>query len=267
MTLTSSLVPYWRLKNDVSGLGKNDRPVQIALERIGALLRGQILSISSTHAEIMPDDTCHLFRKVNASLRFRMGDAAFCLTGLAVSCEHRRTIVLEFDKATRANMAMVRNHGLAPVTHEESIRPLPGAPGTTVVRRRSKEEQRTVLHLPPPDGVERRVEPRFNFDARTTLYLCEADGIVQCTILEISRTGCRLFSEAPFNLRADMHTEVTFHGNGEFHRISAQVRPKFDEHLTGLLFVDMDSRRQDRVDDLVLELKERGGRGSSHLDI
>ena len=267
MILADTLVPRWDSKEGGSTAGPSDCPVLVALERTGALLRGRVLSISSTHAEILPDDTCHLFRKIGANVRFHIGETALSLTGMAISCEPRRTIVLEFDRTTRTNLAMMRRQGMMPLAGAEKPSSTSAEPAAPVVRKRSKEEQRTVLHLPPPGGVERRMEPRFTLDARASLYLCEAGSVLPCTTLEISRTGARLFFEHPPLLEADTHVELAFRGNGEFHRISAQIRPKFDEHLAGLLFVDLNARRQIRIDDLVAELRKRNGKGSSYLDI
>jgi len=186
---------------------------------------------------------------------------------LAISCEPRRTIVLEFDKATRTNLAMLRNLGMAPAAAASSHPPSASASNPPAVGQRAKEEQRIVLHLPPPNGIERRVEPRFNFGSRASLFLCEFGNSMSCEILEISRSGCRLFSDVPFMLPENMPVEVSFHAAGEHERFSALIRPKLDAHLTGLLFVDMGARRQSRVDGLVAELKERNERGSSHLDL
>lgn len=267
MGITKTLIPHWDAKQNGAMADRSERPVLIALERTGAFLRGQILSISSTHAEILPDDTCHLFRKIGANLRFRIGETEFSLTGMAISCEPRRTIVLELDRPTRTNLALMRSQGIAPMDRALGHFPAGGTGGAPVVRRRSKEEQRTVLHLPPPNGIERRIEPRFNLDVRASLYLCEAGGMLSCTTLEVSRTGARLFFENPPLLQADTHVELAFRGNGEFHRISAQVRPKLDTHLTGLLFVDLNARRQTRIDDMVDELRKRNGKGMSYLDV
>jgi hypothetical protein len=267
MTLTNALIPRWTPEANASGPDSSDRPVLIGLDRLGAMLRGQILSISSTHAEIMPDEICHLFRKVDANIRFHIGDTAFSLTGLAVSCEPRRTIVLQFDKATRVNMSMLRKLGMGPAaaasTTAENL-PAQVASGSI---KRTKQEQRTVLHLPPPGGIERRIEPRFNLDVRATLYLRESDEVIPCSLLEVSRSGCRLFSDIPFGLQSNTHVEVAFHGNGEFHRLGALIRPKLDEHLTGLSFVDLNSRHQGRLNDLVGELQENKGLGNSYLSV
>jgi len=250
----SALVPRWGPEGISSGASEGDRPVLIALEPLGASLRGRILSMSSTHAEIRPEDSCFLFSKVSAQVRFRCSDTLYTLTGSAVSCEARRTIVLDFDKATRANIAMMRNLGMAPAGETGKAYP---CEKKTETSKRTKEEQKKVMHIPPPDGVERRLEPRFDLDSDASLHILNTGHVMPCALLEISRSGCRLFSETPFELESETRVEVEFTGNGYPFRIGAMIRPKSDEHITGLQFVELSPRRRAQLDDLVNELRVR----------
>jgi len=253
MALPTTPVPRWTSLEALStSRDEDERPVLVAVERLGAMLRGQILSISTTHAEILPDDACHLFSKVNAQARFRCGETVHILNGTAISCESRRTIVMEFDKATRTNLATLRTVGMTPVTEDPCGCAKPKSRG-----KRPKADQKKVLHLPPPGGVERRIDPRFELESDAALYLLDTGHVIHCALLEISRSGCRLFSETPFELDADERVEVEFIGNGIPYRIAAMIRPKIDEHLTGLQFTDLTPRRRVQLDDLVGELRDK----------
>jgi hypothetical protein len=252
MTFTGLLIPPWKPEEIGVGLVRGDRPVQISLQPSGTSLDGQMLSINSTQAEIVPYGSCFLFSKVKAQARFLFGDTLYTLTGSAVSREASRTILLDFDEVTRTNMARGRNPGSS-AGAAESAAPREKTPRAS---KRTKTEQKTVLYLPPPDGTERRIESRYSLESPAALYIPNEGEMMQASLLELSRSGCRLFSETPFALRADTRVEVQFSGNGFPHRICALVRPKPDEHVTGLEFVDMAPRRRVLLNELVGELEE-----------
>jgi hypothetical protein len=230
----------------------DERPVLISLEAKGTFMRGQMRALTSTSAQIVADDPCLLHNAVRADVRFRYEDTIYSLSGMAITNECDEIITLQFDLVTRQNMAMLRSLGVTPP--EPHHRPVPSPSGP---RKRTKAEQRVVLHSPPPEGIERRVQPRYEFETVATLVVLDNGSALTTTLLEISLSGCRLFSETPFNLPAESRVEVRFLGQGLPFRLAGEAKLKRDEHLLGVFFSAMSSRCKERLRELIHELAER----------
>jgi hypothetical protein len=230
------------------------RPVLLAVEAMGTLMRGQMISLSATRAHIQSDDPFLLCNKVRASVRFRFADTVYALSGMAVSNEEDGSIRLDFDDVTRQDMALLRSLGVYCPDRAAFPALTPAAP---VLRKRSREEQRQVLHMSPPGGVERRVEARLDLETGATFHPVDHFMDLHCTLLEISLSGCRLFAETPFNLPPIPRAEVEFVGLGHPFRLAAEVKIKEEEHLVGLRFLPMSERCRERLIDLTGELREK----------
>jgi hypothetical protein len=173
---------------------------------------------------------------------------------MIVSNDCDEGITLFFDDVTRKDMVMLRTFGVTN-TPVEAPAPLPEEP--PVKPKRTKAEQRNVRHEPPPGGMERRIQPRHELEAACTLTILDKGYVWKCSLLEISLSGCRLFSDTPFNISANTRVEVDFVGKGNPFRLAADVIVKDDEHLIGLHFVAMSSRCKDRLAELTSELAEK----------
>ena len=121
-------------------------------------------------------------------------------------------------------------------------------------RKRTKEEQRRVRREHPPGGIERRIETRHELESACTLTVLEMGSAWKCRTLEISLSGCRLFSETPFEVLAESRVEVEFVGKGQPFRLAASAKIKGDEHLLGMHFMPMSQRCKDRLLELIGEL-------------
>jgi hypothetical protein len=232
---------------------KGERPVQIQFEALGTTMRGQMLHLTATTARIEPDRQCVLFNKTRTTVRFRFEDLVYTLGGMAISCECDDSITLHFDDVTKKDMTLMRSLGLVPsdpthahVAHE----PL-------VPHKRTKAEQRRVRREHPPNGVERRIQTRHELEAPVKVVVMEHGHVWNCTLLEISKTGCRLFSDTPFEIPPEAKVEVEFVGLGYPFRLVADIKVKKDEHILGLHFQAMSSRCKDRLIDLTSELAEK----------
>jgi hypothetical protein len=250
------LIPLWTKKGQSSSFGwKSERPVLVAVEALGAVIHGQMIQLNATSARIMLDEPCLLCNKVRTNVRFRSEDMVYFLSGKAMSSECDESITLEFDDVTRKDMAMLRALGIASAAHRTPEEHKPSAP--PVKRKRTKEEQRRVLYLPPPNGIERRMDRRHELEVNANLMIVDKGITLRCTLLEVSVSGCRLFSEAPFNLPPDVRVEVDFIGLGHPFRLAAELKLKEDQHLVGLRFAPMSCRCNERLLELVGDLVER----------
>jgi hypothetical protein len=255
IVLRDILVPLWTKRGLLAGMDWDERPVLITLEAQGTVMRGQVRSLTVTSAQIISDGPCLLCNKVRANVRFRAEDIIYSLSGMAISSECDESIILYFDDVTRQDMAMLRSLGVkaSAAPHQRQVQ----VPPPSVGRKRSKAEQRVVLHHPPPGGIERRVLPRYELETVATLVILDKGLALKTTVLEVSQSGCRLFSDTPFNLPLDARVEVEFVGLGQPFRLAAEIRLKKDEHLLGLSFAPMSCRCKDRLLEMIGELAEK----------
>jgi hypothetical protein len=118
-------------------------------------------------------------------------------------------------------------------------------------------ELRTVRHEPPPGGIERRRQSRYDLDAKAALTVLQTDKRMAGELLEISSTGCRIFTEEPNQHPARTPVEVQFVGLGLPLRLSAEIQINRTEHVAGLIFKDVRPWTQERLHTLLDDLAER----------
>jgi c-di-GMP-binding flagellar brake protein YcgR len=252
------LVPLWPGECGSAGaLWNLERPVLISIESLGTLARGQMLEMSPERARVQPDDPLFLFKKVRTNVRFRFADVVYSLNGTAITCDTDNCFDFDFDEVTRRDMAMLRALGIAAHDQEEELTADLVRHMLPVRRKRSKSEQRIVLNEAPPGGVERRQNRREELETQATLLVIDRGHNWRCTLLEISASGCRLFSDKPFDLEQNMRVEVEFIGLGIPFRLAAEIKLKEEEHLVGLHFTNMSIRCRQRLIELMGDLIEK----------
>ena len=186
---------------------------------------------------------------VRVRVRFRFRNVIYSLTGRSFPSEREVGFGIEVNSVTRQNVPIYAGpeDGSLPAALTDRFE------GKT---KRSKDEQRIVLHQPPPDGKERRLCARHEMEAMASLVVLERGRILKCLVLEVSLSGCRLFGESPINLDQDTAVEVEFTGRGYPLRLRAIVKPKSDEHVIGLEFTQASERVIESLNDLIAELEE-----------
>lgn len=247
MFIAEALVPIWTNDDSSSEPDNNDRPVLVVVETLGATLRGKMLNLTQTNARILPSESFLMCSNVRVTVRFRSNDVIYSLSGLTVSCDVDDSFGVSFDQITRQKMTAIYG-GVNTV--EQTLPPSPETP-----RKRTKAEQRRVLHQDPPGGVERRVHTRHEMEVAATLVVVDKGLVFKCTLLEVSLSGCRLFHETPLKMNQNTQVEVEFCGRGFPLRLGAAVKVKSDEHLIGLEFNKASMRTQERLSELIAELK------------
>ena len=257
MIQADGLVPLWPDKVGMPGMEwMSEHPVLITIESVGAVVRGQLLSMNTTRAVLVPDEPLFLCNKTRTVVRFRYSNTVYTLGGMAISSDEDASFLFAFDEVTRRQIALFKALGI-----DTSQVKLPDGTLAAVKQyvrpKRSPEQQREIMHMAPPGGVERRSSPRHPLEASARMLVISREMMLRCTILEISLSGCRLYSESPFRLDEGDIVEVEFVGKGYPFRLAAEVRLKEEEHLAGLLFTSMSCRCQQRLEELISELASR----------
>jgi hypothetical protein len=254
------LVPLWPEKSGAMDMEwKSERPVLIAIESLGTRVLGKMLEMSPTRAQVLPDVPLLLFNKTRANVSFRVAEIAYSLSGVAITSECDESFLFEFDEVTRSDTVLQRSLGVT-AAHLYEFDDGPPLALSLDKRKRTSAEQRYVLDQPPPDGVERRVDRRQELETHASLLVLQRRQILKCTLIEVSASGCRLYSEVPFHLGKDARVEVEFVGLGQPFRLAAEIKPKDEEHLVGLRFTYMSSRCKERLLELLGDLAEMNAR-------
>jgi hypothetical protein len=246
MFIAEALVPIWTDNDPFAEPGKAVRPVLVVVETLGTTLRGQMLNLTESDARVLPNEPFLMCSNVRVTTRFRSNDVVYSLSGLTLACDTDGSFGVVFDQITRQRMTAI--HGGAK-EDEQATAPRPEAP-----RKRSKADQRRVLHSGPPGGIERRVHKRHELEVAATLVVVDMGQIYKCTLLEVSLSGCRLFNENPIHLAQNTQVEVEFCGRGYPLRLGGEVRVKSDEHVIGLEFSKASMRTRERLGELISEL-------------
>ncbi len=259
--LKPALIPIWIEEDGPAGLYKGaERPVLIEVEALGAALYGQMVKLTTFSIQVMPDEPILICPNVRVRASFRFADVEYTLSGLTVENDIAKGILFDFDFVTRRRMVTLASSLKDAGLMQDGGRPPKPDPeeqettGQKVKPKPAKELLRRVRHEPPPGGIERRVHYRHELEAVVTLVVVNKGIVMRCLLLEISFSGCRVYSDVPIRILEDTHVEVDFIGQGYPFRMAARVRVKTDEHLLGLEFEKMNARTRDRLVDLLEEL-------------
>lgn len=102
----------------------------------------------------------------------------------------------------------------------------------------------------------RRRVPRFDVKEPATLTLVSHGSRSQCRILDLGLGGCRLHSDEKIALGASTRVEVSFKVNGIVLRFPGVVQWNDANHLVGVRFAQMSSRRRDELAEILAEVND-----------
>jgi hypothetical protein len=250
------------------------RPVLIEVESVGKVIRGQMLRLTMTGATVVPDDPFLIWMSVPVKVSFRYGDVVYALTGMSMASEADLSFSFKFDSVTRKSlMILSKNLGEAGLLDAEDVQQMFAAKVAEEAQTEGKPESaavkckisaRLVRHEKPPGGRERRVHHRYDIEVDAKLAIINSDSNLNCSVLEMSLGGCRLYTEDPNSIKLDTPVEVQFVECGYPLRLPASIQVKVGDHILGLRFLEMSGRMKERLNNLIWEIAERESeKGSS----
>lgn len=107
---------------------------------------------------------------------------------------------------------------------------------------------------PAAGQSERREDHRLEVDGEAVLLLLNSGSRLDCRIVEISLTGCRLNLRHLFVGGVPARVEASFKLRGFSFRFSGQVEWTDGKHLAGIRFAEMASRRRDELVEVLCEI-------------
>ena len=116
------------------------------------------------------------------------------------------------------------------------------------------EEEATGEGLTAQD-LERRKMPRCAVDEDAVLLLVGRGATVQCRIVELSLTGCRMSTRERLPAVGELRVEATFKVHGIAFRFGGAIEWADGKNLVGIRFVDLIPRRRDELIEVLFELE------------
>lgn len=104
-------------------------------------------------------------------------------------------------------------------------------------------------------GQDRRIMPRCPVDEEAALLLVGRGNRMQCRIVELSLTGCRMNIRERLLAGSGTRVEATFKVQGIAFRFGGEIEWADEENLVGIRFVDLILRRRDELIEVLCELE------------
>lgn len=257
----NALVPIWIVNSNNAALAKmTKRPVVTVIDELELTLRGEVVDLTMSHAQVRPETQFYLCKSVYAEIAFRFEETQYTLSGEALPSAADQSFRIEFDTVARKTMhalgvrlseaGLLEAQSAAPQASEKT--PKTAAPATKGEQHAARTPR--ARHDPPPDGVEQGRSQRFPIETAARLTLVNEGKRIDCTMIELGRCGCRLRFEAECALECGVHVEVQFVGDGLPLRLAAVVASRSHPHVTGLRFVNVGTRMQERLHGLLEEI-------------
>lgn len=249
-----ALVPIWVEGSGISALGSMvQRPVLIDVGALGKVMRGQMLQVTTHGATVLPDDPFLLWKSVPVKVSFRFRDIVYAFSGMTEVTEAGHSIRFEFDQVTRQSLMILGKNlddaGLLDAADIEQMfaEETLNAPHAALPAKKDKVSARIIKHEKPPGGRERRIHHRHEVDVEAKLAIVNSDCNLECSVLELSLGGCRVYTELPNSIEKNTQVEVQFVECGFPLRMPATIQVKSGVHILGLKYLPMSSRMRERL--------------------
>ncbi len=101
----------------------------------------------------------------------------------------------------------------------------------------------------------RRTTPRHAIEGDASILLVDHGSSIPCNILDLSLGGCQLRTSKPFEAGIKVLVEVSFKVHGLVLRFRGTVQWKVRDHLFGIRFLEMTSRRNEGLAEVLCEVE------------
>ena len=112
-----------------------------------------------------------------------------------------------------------------------------------------------------PNPRNRREALREEVDTTVVIYLINIASRLSGRILDLSLGGCRIRADERFPVGIYTRVETEFSVNGLSFRLAGVVQAIHDRHTIGIRFLDMSSRKQEQVEQLIGDIREAREQG------
>jgi c-di-GMP-binding flagellar brake protein YcgR len=163
-------------------------------------------------------------------------------------------------KRAAEEQAAAREAAAASVTHqadEKAQRQTPvQIPALAIVARAHTLPVPLPASQAKPKPSNRREATREEVDTSAVILLIKIASRLQGRILDLSLGGCRIRTDERFPVGIYTRVETEFHVKGLPFRLGGVVQAIHDRHTIGIRFLDMSSRKQEEVEELIEDIRE-----------
>ncbi|MGA3162179.1 MAG: PilZ domain-containing protein [Terracidiphilus sp.] len=117
-----------------------------------------------------------------------------------------------------------------------------------------------------PSRRDRREALRQGVDNSAVIYLIKIASTLRGRILDLSLSGCRIRANERFPVGIYTRVETEFRLEGLPFRLAGVIQAIHDRHTVGIRFLDMSSRKQEQVEQLIEDIREVKERKTGTMD-
>jgi hypothetical protein len=114
-----------------------------------------------------------------------------------------------------------------------------------------------------PNRRDRRLQARQEVNDTASVYLINGGAVLRGRIVDLSLGGCRIWTESRFLVGIYTRVEAEFYVCGQAFRLGGVIQATHDRSQVGIRFLDMSDRKREQVEQLIEEIQEMRGSGSS----
>jgi c-di-GMP-binding flagellar brake protein YcgR len=112
-----------------------------------------------------------------------------------------------------------------------------------------------------PRDRERRAQPRLEVDTSAAICLIHTGSRLNGRILDLSLDGCRIRTDAPFQVGIYTRIEVEFRLQGTPFRVGGVLQAIHEKRAAGIRFLDVSERKRGQLEQLIGDLEDPAGPG------
>lgn len=279
------LTPMWMGRTGVELIDRMpQRPVLLRVQATGATLRGEVITLGSTKACVLPVDPLLIWNNTVVSVKFRFKDTVYTLSGTTVDSYPDRSFTFAYDEVTRQQIVtsyaeVLRGAGLMENLAAPGNATLPGTQAGSVAAN-------AVAPAPAEDAAQKNAAPKAGADeehAKPTkaeilhsvakkmpeelgeaflrdveieaaLHVVNDKKSLPCELIRLGEGGCLTYTKEAIEIGLGTAVEIRFSAHGVPYRFPAFLQEFTHPQVQQLLFQEMSPRIRTRLREYLKEI-------------
>lgn len=283
-TRPEPLTPMWMGRTGIALIDKMpQRPVLLKVPATGAMLRGEVITLGSTKACVLPVDPLLIWNNTAVTIKFRFRDTIYTLSGTTSESYPDRSFTFLYDEVTREQVltnyaAVLREAGLmenlsapksttAPAAAASTARenassgalpPVEAAKAQKAKEKDAGEQKPTkaeILHALAkklPDALNESF--LRDVEIESALHLINDTQAYPCELIRLGEGGGLAYFNQPPALGLGTATEIRFTAHGVPYRFPTFIQEEIHPQVLQLAFQEMSPRIRTRLKEYLKEI-------------
>lgn len=284
-TRPEPLTPMWMGRTGIAMIDKMpQRPVLLKVPATGAMLRGEVITLGSTKACVLPVDPLLIWNNTAVTIKFRFQDTIYTLSGTTSDSYPDRSFTFLYDAVTREQVltsyaAVLREAGLmenlsapkaatgakAPAadTAGENASSASAPPAEAAKAHKAKEKEAgeqkptkgEILHALAKKLPEELNEAFLHdVEIAAALHLINDKQAYPCELIRLGEGGGLAYFEKPPALGLGTATEIRFTAHGVPYRFPTFIQEELHPQVLQLAYQEMSPRIRTRLKEYLKEI-------------